>query len=143
MKPGDERGDAQCRGVARALCVLGSKTFFYLYRAPDGVLREISLGAVGSLTLAKARDAAVVKRHERREGKDPQLEKRRQRAKAKRIRCRAASAYTVQDLVEEYIAEVLDHQKRGGEGARVLRHDLLSKLGHSPALAVRRRELQH
>jgi Arm DNA-binding domain len=52
----------------------GKRVFSYRYRSQDGVLREIILGDVGPLTLARARDAALKKRLERQEGKDPQLE---------------------------------------------------------------------
>ncbi len=44
--------------------------------------RQIRLGDVGPLTLAKARDAALKKRVERDQGKDPQLEKRKERVEA-------------------------------------------------------------
>jgi hypothetical protein len=54
----------------------GKRVFSYHYRSQDGVLREIILGEVGPLTLAKARDAALKKRLERPPGKDPQLETR-------------------------------------------------------------------
>jgi hypothetical protein len=119
------------------------KSFFYRYRARDGALSEIRLGDVGALTLAKARDAALRKRLERQEGKDPQLEKRTERLHAKRKRIEERQpAYTVEDLIDEYIEEVLSKQKRGPESARILRHDLLSVLGSRPAVEITRRELQ-
>src|SRR5437867_2828701 len=65
MKQGEERGDAQCAGLRVRCLASGQKVFFYRYRARDGVLREIRLGEVGPLTLAKARDAAVRKRLDR------------------------------------------------------------------------------
>ena len=48
--------------------------FFYRYRAGDEALREIKLGRLDPLTLAKARLAAVMKRLEREQGKDPRIE---------------------------------------------------------------------
>jgi len=53
----EERGDAQCAGLRVRCSASGRKVFFYRYRARDGALREIRLGDVGPLTLAKARDA--------------------------------------------------------------------------------------
>jgi integrase len=143
MKPGEERGDAQCPGLRVRCSATGKKVFFYRYRARDGALREIRLGDVGALTLAKARDAALRKRLEREQGKDPQLEKRQERLQAKRERIEKRQAtYTVEDLINEYIDEILSKQKRGSESIRMLRRDLLPVLGRRPALEVTRRELQ-
>jgi len=101
------------------------------------------LGEVGPLTLAKARDAAVRKRLEREQGKNPQLEKRKEREQATRERiAQRQGAYTLEDLINEYINEVLSRQKRGAESARILRQDLLPVLGQRPALQITRRELQ-
>lgn len=58
MQPGEERGDAQCLGLRVRCSASSKKVFFYRYRSKDGGLREIRLGDVGPLTLAKARDAA-------------------------------------------------------------------------------------
>ncbi|MBI3916075.1 MAG: tyrosine-type recombinase/integrase [Betaproteobacteria bacterium] len=143
MKPGEERADVQCAGLRVRCLGSGGKVFFYRYRGRDGALRQIRLGDFGPLTLAKARDAALRKRLERDQGKDPQLEKRQQKAEAARERmAQRQAAYTIEDLVNEYIEEVLNNQKRGAESARILRQDLLPVLGHRPALQITRRELQ-
>jgi Arm domain-containing DNA-binding protein len=73
VEPGEERADAQCPGLRVHCSATGKRVFFYRYRSQDGALREIALGDVGPLTLAKARDAALRKRLERQQGKDPQL----------------------------------------------------------------------
>ena len=143
MKPGEERADAQCAGLRVRCLASGQRVFFYRYRGRDGALREIRLGQVGPLTLAKARDAALRKRLERDQGVDPQLEKRKQREEAARERAaQRQAAYTLEDMVNEYIEEALKSQKRGSESTRILRQDLLPVLGHRPALQVTRRELQ-
>lgn len=77
----EERSDAQSAGLRVRCSASGRKVFFYRYRARDGALREIRLGDVGPLTLAKARDASVVKRLEREQGKAPQLDKRKEKAR--------------------------------------------------------------
>src|SRR5712692_4775965 len=129
MRAGEERGDAQCAGLRVRCLASGQKVFFYRYRARDRALREIRLGEVGPLTLAKARDAALRKRLEREQGKDPQLEKRREREQATRERiAQRQGAYTLEDLINEYIDEVLCRQKKGPESARILRQDLLQVL---------------
>lgn len=143
MQAGEERGDAQCAGLRVRCLASGQKVFFYRYRARDGALREIRLGEVGPLTLAKARDAVARKRLEREQGKDPQLEKRKEREQATRERlAQRHSVYTLEKMVTEYIEEVLKSQKRGAESARILRQDLLPVLGHRQAQQITRRELQ-
>ena len=97
MAPGEERGDAQVPGLRVRCSATGKKVFFYRYRSQDGALREIILGDVGPLALAKARDAAMKKRLERQQGKDPQLEKRKAREEAMRERASERQReYTVQ-----------------------------------------------
>jgi Arm domain-containing DNA-binding protein len=116
-----------CPGLRVRCLARGKRVFFYRYRAQDGALREIRLGDVGALTLTKARDAALKRRLQRDQGKDPQLEKRKERAEATRKRiAEKQAAYTVSDLIEQYINEVLPMQKRGREAERLLRKDLLS-----------------
>ena len=82
MKSGQERGDSLCRGLRVRCLAGGTKVFFYRYRATGGSLREIRLGEFGALTLAKARETAAKKRLEREEGRDPQLEKHKERDQA-------------------------------------------------------------
>ena len=143
MLPEEERGDAQCPGLRVRCSASGKKVFFYRYRSKDGALRQIRLGDVGPLTLAKARDAALKKRVERYQGKDPQLEKRKERVEAVRERlAEQQRAYAVSDLVEEYIEEALSLQKRGAESARLLRKDFVPLFGSRPAIQLTRRELQ-
>src|SRR5690349_10685998 len=140
MQPGEERGDAQCPGLRVRCSASGKKVFFYRYRSKDGALREIRLGDVGPLTLAKARDAALRKRVERDQGKDPQLEKRKEREEASRER--VAQRYTVNDLVDDYVKEALSKQKRGAEAERLLRKYFLPVFDGKPAIELTRRELQ-
>ena len=140
MGPGEERGDAQCPGLRVRCAASGKKVFFYRYRSKDGALREIRLGDVGPLTLAKARDAALKKRVERDQGKDPQLEKRKERKEATRER--VAQRYTVNDLVDEYVKEALSKQKRGAEAERLLRKYFLPVFDGKSAIELTRRELQ-
>lgn len=143
MAPGEERGDAQVPGLRVRSSSTGKKVFFYRYRSQDGALREIILGEVGPLTLAKARDAALKKRLERQQGKDPQLEKRKAREVAMQERAvERQREFTVCDLVEEYIKEALLKQKRGTESARLLRRDFVPLFADKPAIQLTRRELQ-
>jgi Arm domain-containing DNA-binding protein len=118
MQPGEERSDPECRGL-RVRCTSSAKVFFYRYRALGGALREIKLGEFGdALTLAGARKLCDKKRQQRDEGIDLQGEKRKARDTAVQERQAAKqAAYTVADMVDEYIAECLSKQKRGSENA--------------------------
>jgi len=41
LKPGEERGDAQCAGLRVRCSPTSRKIFFYRYRGRDGALRHI------------------------------------------------------------------------------------------------------
>jgi len=143
LAPGEERSDAQCRGLRVRGLASGRKVFFYRYRGTDGALREIRLGLVGPLTLAKARDAALRLRVERDQGRDPQLEKRVKRLEAAREREeQRKAAYTVTKMCEEYFSEVLPNLKRGDEAERLLRVDFMPSFGDTPAADLTKRRLQ-
>ncbi len=117
--------------------------FFYRDRASDGALREIKLGQFGPMTLAEARKALGRLKLERESGVDPQLQKQQVRSEARRKReAEKLSSYTVEKLVEDFVAEKLSKQKRGAEGARLLRRDILPKLRDRAAAGLTRRELQ-
>jgi len=142
MRSGDECGDPDYPGL-RIRRTNAARVFFHRYRARDGALREIKLGEFGPMTLAEARKALGRLKLERERGVDPQLQKQQVRTEARRQReAEKLASYTVEKLVEDFVAEKLDAQKRGAEGARLLRRDLLPKLGDRAATALTRRELQ-
>ena len=144
LRTGDERADPDHPGLrVRRTNAARVRVFFYRYRARDGALREIKLGEFGPMTLAEARKALGRLKLERERGADPQMERQQARVEARCQReAEKLARYTVEKLVEDYISEKLSKQKRGDEGARLLRRELLSKLGDRPAAAVTRRELQ-
>jgi integrase len=142
LRAREECGDPDHPGL-RVRRTNAARVFFYRYRARDGALREIKLGEFGPMTLAEARKALGRVKLERERGADPQMEKQQARAEARRQReAEKLARYTVEKMVEDYIAERLSQQKRGDEGARLLCRELVSKLGERPAAAVTRRELQ-
>ena len=95
------------------------------------------------MTLAEARKALGRLKLERERGVDPQLQKQQVRTEARRKReAEKLASYTVESLIEDFVAEKLSKQKRGAEGARLLRRDLLPKLGDRAAAGLTRRELQ-
>ena len=85
LRAGEECGDPDHPGL-RVRRTNAARVFFYRYRARDGALREIKLGEFGPMTLAEARKALGRLKLERELGFDPQLEKQRARAEARRQR---------------------------------------------------------
>ncbi len=142
LRSGDECADPDYPGL-RVRRTNAAKVFFYRYRASDGALREIKLGEFGPMTLAEARKALGRLKLERERGVDPQLQKQQVRTEARRKReAEKLASYTVENLVDDFVAEKLSKQKRGAEGARLLRRDLLPKRGDRAAAGLTRRELQ-
>lgn len=142
LRSGDECADPDYPGL-RVRRTNAARVFFYRYRASDSALREIKLGEFGPMTLAEARKALGRLKLERERGVDPQLQKQHSRTEARRKReAEKLASYTVEKLVEDFVAEKLSTQKRGAEGARLLRRDLLPKLGDRAAAGLTRRELQ-
>lgn len=140
MKPGQELSDANCVGL-RVRCNESARVFFYRYRLAGGGLRQIKLGEFGPLTLPAARHELARRRLEREQGTDPQEEKRKARERAESERAeRNQVGYTFQDLVTDYVKEVLSRQKRGSESERVLR-EAVDKIGTQSASGITRRIL--
>ena len=142
LRSGDDCADPDYPGL-RVRRTNAARVFFYRDRASDGALREIKLGQFGPMTLAEARKALGRLKLERESGVDPQLQKQQVRSEARRKReAEKLSSYTVEKLVEDFVAEKLSKQKRGAEGARLLRRDILPKLRDRAAAGLTRRELQ-
>lgn len=144
MRAGDECGDPDHPGLrvrrTNAACVF---FYCYCYRARDGALCEIKLGGSGAVTLAEARKAVAKLKLEREKRGQIHSYKSSVRNEARQQReAERQAKYTVEKLVEDYITEKLDKQKRGYEGARLLRRDFLPKLGDRAATALTRRDLQ-
>jgi len=142
MRAGDECADPDHLGL-RVRRTNAARVFFYRDWASDGALREIKPGEFGPMILAEARKALGRLKLERERGVDPQLQKQQVRTEARRKReAEKLASYTVENLVEDFVVEKLNKQKRGAEGARLLRRDLLPKLGDRAAAGLTRRELQ-
>jgi hypothetical protein len=108
MRSDDECADPDNPGL-RIRRTNATRVFFYRYRALDGALREIKLGEFGPMTLAEARKTLGRLKLERERGVDPQLQKQQVRAEARLKReAEMRAHYTVERLVEDYVAEKLD-----------------------------------
>lgn len=140
---GEEVADPEHKGLRVRATATGRKVFFYRYRAEDKALREIKLGELGPLTLAKAREALAKLKLERAQGIDPQERKRASREAARADReAKRALSYTVAALVEDEARERLAKLKRGDEMERLLRRELVAKVGAVPAVDLTRQDLR-
>lgn len=83
------------RGLSVRVFPEGDRVFEFRYTAPDGKRRRLQLGLYPSLSLAKARDAAVRHRNQVIDGTDPYAERQSAKLAAK-------TGETVSDLAEAY-----------------------------------------
>lgn len=133
--------DKSCPGFGVRISPAGGKSWIYRFRLPDRRLRRVTLGEVGAMTLAQARDAWRAARAERNSGLDPFVEKRR-RIAANVAAALAESAqdardrYRVADLARDYLVHAERRHKAWREEARLLRREVLPGIGELPAHAV-------
>jgi integrase len=136
MQPGDECGDAKEPGLRiRCLSDGKTKTFFYRYRDDAGALRQIKVGVLGALTLDQARKRVALLKVDRTRGVDPQAEKRARVATAKAERSkRKMKVYTAADVVQDYLNELVDKNRKPKGAAEVRRmlERAISNAGSSP-----------
>lgn len=125
----------------RIRCTLKKqRVFFCRYRSPDGRLRQIKAAKFGPVTLAQAREQVARLKVEMPQGRDPQDDKRVARRAAQQDReAREKAAYSIADLLEDYTREDLSKQRRGFEGERILRREVLPVLSYMPASELKRR----
>jgi integrase len=168
MRPGDKPktdvGEAQ--GLRVTCAASGAKTFIYRYRSPEtGKLVQMKLGRFPELKLAEARLKVVQLKERQREGVCPKAELARQQEAQKQVeqeveRERQSRSFTVTDLVEVYLAEVIEDRmvtdpqsgkrkrvagvrkpKGQAEVRRTLYNDAVRVLGEIPAVEVGRQEV--
>ena len=168
MRPGDKvKTDGAENAGLRVTCgSSGLKTFTYRYRSPEtGKLVQVKIGNFPGVKLAEARLEVSKMKELRAKGVCPKAERDRQlqaekKAKAALAEAEAVAAYTVTDLVEQYLTEVIEDrtvpdprtgEKRRVPGARkpkgqwevrrTLHNDAVRVLGHKPAAEVKRKDV--
>lgn len=136
MGPGEESGDAKESGLrVRCLADGKTKTFFYRYRDDAGALRQIKVGVLGAMTLDQARKRVAELKVDRARGVDPQAEKRARKSAAKAQREKQkAKVYTVADVVEDYLTELVEKNRKPKGAAEVRRmlERATEKVGSAP-----------
>ena len=168
MRPGDKvKTDGAENAGLRVTCgSSGLKTFTYRYRSPEtGKLVQVKIGNFPGVKLAEARLEVSRMKELRAKGICPKAERDRQlqaekEAKAAQAEAEAVAAYTVTDLVEQYLTEVIEDrtvtdlrtgEKRRVPGARkpkgqwevrrTLHNDVVRVLGERPAAEVKRKDV--
>tara|TARA_R110002020_G_scaffold6361_13_gene26900 strand:+ start:178 stop:1398 length:1221 start_codon:yes stop_codon:yes gene_type:complete len=131
----DERTDYQddvVRGLSLRVSPNGTKTWNVIFtRESDGAKQRVKLGRYPSLTLEKARTAALKMVTAVSEGDDPSEDKRTRR-----------DAMTVVDLGGLYIEKYAKRNKKSwAEDERILKVEVYSVIGKMKALAVKRRDV--
>ena len=131
MRPGDKpKTDAgETLGLRVSCAESGVRTFIYRYRSPEtGKLVQLKLGHYPGLKLAEARMQVVRMKELQRAGVCPKARQERdlaaKREEEKRVqREQEAAAFSVADLIELYLTEVIEDRMiqdaRTGKSRRV------------------------
>lgn len=124
--------DDMVRGLVLRVSPNGTKTWTVVYtRESDGVKQRVKLGRFPSMTLEKARTAALKMVTAVSEGEDPSEEKRARKA-----------AMTVEALGEMYVEKYAKRRKKTWvEDQRLLKVEIYPEIGRMKAVAVKRRDL--
>jgi integrase len=123
-------------GISVRVTSNGQKTL-YLRVKINGQPQRLKLGVYPACTVREAYDRALALRAEIKEGRDPRLEERRQKAGSN-------TPVTVAEAVERYIVEHCHVKQRSSwaaETERLLRTDVLPKIGGYPLKQVSRTDL--
>lgn len=169
MKPTDSvKADVSENSGLRVLCgKTGVKSFIYRYKSPEtGRLTQISIGRYPDVSLSEARMEIQNLKALRRQGVCPKAEMTRKKIEAQleaeaKAREQRATNFTVHELVEAYLTEVIedrmveDSRKPGvkkrvpgarkpkgqSETRRTLYGDAVKVLGEMPAREVTRKHV--
>jgi integrase len=123
--------DAHQKGLALAVRPNGQRTFKVVYRR-NGLLRWYHLGDARVIGLANARKLALGVMYEVTQGKDPQAERKAQRASG-----------TFEELARRYVEEHAKvHNKSWRQADTLVRRYLLPKWGKLNANAITRGDMK-
>jgi integrase len=123
-------------GISVRVTSNGQKTL-YLRVKINGRPQRLRLGVYPACTLKDASDRALALRAEIKEGRDPRLEERRQKAGSN-------TPVTVAEAVERFVGEHIKVKVRldwAKEAERLLRADVLPKIGAYPLKQLTRADL--
>lgn len=168
MRPGDpDKADTGENSGLRVTCgSTGARTFIYRYTSPEtGKLTQVKIGGFPSMTLTEARVKLAELKELRNGGICPKAEQARQKQRAleeeaERQRAVRAASFTVEDMVELYLTEVIEDRmvtdprtgaskrvpgarkpKGQAETRRTLHNDAVRVLGDRSAATVTRKDV--
>ena len=122
----------------------GVKTFLFVYTY-DGRRREMNLGIYDDIKLADARSAysaAYSILHDKQSPRDPQAERDQEHDAARQQREERRNAFTISDLISEYIKKHAEPSKRSWkEDERILNKDALVAWGKRKAADIKKRDI--
>lgn len=130
LQPGSHIIVEGCPGL-RLSATETKRTWCYRYRSPDdGRMRQIKIGTWPAMSPVEAASYWQELRARRESGKDPALERRREKSQT-----RHDAGYTLADMVRDYASGHLD-RNREPKGARAVRRRLERAIeGHESVLA--------
>jgi integrase len=144
------QGDTQMPGFGVRMRPHGTATFIVMKRLPGGTAPlRMTLGRVGEIGLAEARDKARQAIAAVRRGVDVNSEKRRardavvyRREEAQQVRAETGfDPDTFGEIAIRYIGQECARLARGGEIENIIRRSLLDAWGNRPLAELRRRDL--
>jgi hypothetical protein len=122
----------------------GHKNWIFTYTF-DGKRRQMNLGSYPEMSLAGARAdyaAAYAKLHDRQNPRDPQEERDQKHMVERQAREERRLAFTVADLIEEYIDKHAKAKKSSWEeDRRILKKDALAAWGTRKATDIKKRDV--
>lgn len=131
-------------GLTIRVLPTGVKTFLFVYTF-DGRRRELNLGSYPDKSLADARtdySAAYSILHDKANPRDPQEERNQKHDTARQKREEYRLAFSVTDLIAEYIAKHAKPTKRSWyEDERILNKDALPVWGNRKASDIKKRDV--
>lgn len=126
-----------CSGLRLAVSA-SRKTWIYRYKAADGRMKQVAMGQWPAVSVQSAAAQWLVLRGQRGEGADPGQQRRAER-KALRGETDAPKAYTVRDLVRDYVDGHLATNRKEA-GLLAARRALDAVLDGDPDFAARAAE---
>lgn len=114
-----EMVDDQLRGFLARVQPSGNISYYFVYRAANGVRVRYRIGSHPSITAPAARKAAELFAAQVVQGGDPQQQKKLARAEQERVKHEVLGSF----IDNKYRAWVLTHQRRGDETLKLLKRN--------------------
>ena len=129
-----EKWETNGKGFGIRVSPASRKTFIFMFRF-DGTARRMTLGSYPRITLSRAHELHAKARQELEKGIDPGIESVRGKRQAR-------EAYTVSELVHDYIEKHAKRKKRSWkEDQRILNKDVIPGWGKRKAASITRLEV--